>query len=66
MVVKRATTRLAAVKLQLAATRYGNDDRIRNWNIGMLQLADAHRGCSMLDAVARGASHAVQGSIALY
>ena len=41
-----------ASKLQLAATRYGNDNRIRGWNAGMLQLADAHEGCSMLYAVA--------------
>ena len=33
---------------------------------GLLQLADAHRGCSMLCAVSWGASHAIQGSVALY
>ena len=32
----------------------------------MVQLADAHRGSSMHYAVGLGASHAVQGSVALY
>ena len=52
--------------LQLAATRYGNDNKIRGWNIGMFQLADAHRGCSMLYAVAWGTSHAIQGSVSRF
>ena len=52
--------------LQLAATRYGNDNKIRSWNIGMLQLGDAHRECSMLYTVAWGASHAIQGSVSRF
>ena len=36
--------------LQFAAMRYGNDNKIRGWNIGMLLLADAHRG-DELDAL---------------
>ena len=38
--------------LQLAITRYGNDNKIRGWNIEMLQLADAYQGCSMIYAAA--------------
>ena len=53
-----------AYTLQLAATQRAMITRYLFENCRMLRLIDAHRGSSMFCAVAGGASHAIQGSVA--